>query len=176
MKDNYDIRTYYWVAEAQKNENIHFHVLLDRFIEMEWVRKYWNGRLELLGYIDEFEKVHGHRKAPTEQVATIKQLANSSRYVTKYVTKTDEHRGLQGRLHGISDLLRGFSAFKTDDTERVEYAAKRAVKEGILRELENDKCRLYVGDIRLALQKYERDLHAEWRDWNVQNIQRMYSN
>ena len=45
---------YFWKAELQKNENIHFHLLVDRFIAYQVIRKMWNDSISSLGYIQDY--------------------------------------------------------------------------------------------------------------------------
>jgi hypothetical protein len=48
--------SYVWKAERQKNENLHFHVLINKKINFLLVRDLWNNILERLGYIEEYRK------------------------------------------------------------------------------------------------------------------------
>lgn len=43
---------YFWRAESQKNGNIHFHLLVDKFIPYEALRSSWNQSQGLYGYIE----------------------------------------------------------------------------------------------------------------------------
>jgi hypothetical protein len=61
---------YIRVLEIQKNGNPHFHILIDRYIEIEWIRKAWvsvGG-----GYMIDIRFVDVHRV---------------SHYLSKYLTK-----------------------------------------------------------------------------------------
>jgi hypothetical protein len=61
---------YIRVLEFQKNGNPHFHILIDRYIDLEWVRKAWvavGG-----GFMVDIRLVDVHRV---------------SRYLSKYLTK-----------------------------------------------------------------------------------------
>jgi hypothetical protein len=58
------------VLEFQKNGNPHFHILIDRYIDLEWIRKTWvavGG-----GFMVDIRLVNVHRV---------------SRYLSKYLTK-----------------------------------------------------------------------------------------
>jgi hypothetical protein len=64
LKEKYGVRLYLWVAEAQSNGNVHFHILLDRYIENVTQPKHarialeltkdWNRLLALYGYIEPY--------------------------------------------------------------------------------------------------------------------------
>lgn len=47
---------YLWKAEAQKNGNLHFHIVFDRWIDWQAIRKEWNNQLNKLGYINAYQQ------------------------------------------------------------------------------------------------------------------------
>ena len=50
------ISNYVWRAEYQNNGNIHFHILVNRFIPYADIRTRWNRIINKLGYVDEYRK------------------------------------------------------------------------------------------------------------------------
>lgn len=54
LKRKFGADNYLWRAEPQKNGNVHFHILFDRFIPAYQVRKLWNVALARLGYINTY--------------------------------------------------------------------------------------------------------------------------
>ncbi len=66
LKEKYGVSLYVWVAEPQTNGNIHFHILIDKFIENVTEPKYakvvleltkeWNRILDLYGYIKPYQE------------------------------------------------------------------------------------------------------------------------
>lgn len=54
LQKSYQVQHYIWRAETQANGNIHFHILLDRFVNYEDIRRLWNLQLETLGYISRY--------------------------------------------------------------------------------------------------------------------------
>lgn len=54
--NEYGVKHYYWKAEAQKNGNIHFHVIFDKFVSWLVIRKLWNLQLDKLGYITKYSE------------------------------------------------------------------------------------------------------------------------
>jgi hypothetical protein len=50
----YGVTNYIWRAEPQENGNIHFHVLIDKFIKHELIRHHWNYHQNKLGYIQKY--------------------------------------------------------------------------------------------------------------------------
>lgn len=55
-KKGWNVKAYLWRAESQKNGNVHFHIVLDRWIDHERIRKKWNQLINRLGYIDRYRK------------------------------------------------------------------------------------------------------------------------
>lgn len=51
----YPNTNYLWKAELQKNGHLHFHLLIDKFIDWKVIRKIWNSALKPLGYISEYQ-------------------------------------------------------------------------------------------------------------------------
>lgn len=54
LKRDHNVRKYIWRAESQRNDNIHFHVVTDRFIPWSTLRKSWNRIQAKLGYVDAY--------------------------------------------------------------------------------------------------------------------------
>lgn len=50
------VKYYFWRAEPQKNGNIHFHLIVDKFINHDKIRVLWNEIINKLGYVDEYSK------------------------------------------------------------------------------------------------------------------------
>ena len=56
LREKYQVRNYAWRAECQKNGSIHFHIITDSFINAFALRRLWNKKLELLGYISGYKE------------------------------------------------------------------------------------------------------------------------
>ncbi|WP_148869737.1 rolling circle replication-associated protein [Tenacibaculum adriaticum] len=54
LRKTYGVRYYIWKAEAQQNGNIHFHLLIDKFIDYQQIRLLWNRQIGKLGYIEAY--------------------------------------------------------------------------------------------------------------------------
>lgn len=53
-RKKWKVNLYLWRAESQKNGNIHFHILTDKFIPWQELRKVWNRIQNKLGYVDRY--------------------------------------------------------------------------------------------------------------------------
>ncbi len=56
LRRKFKVDMYIWKAEKQENGNIHFHVLINRYIHWSKVRESWNRKVEILGYISGYQK------------------------------------------------------------------------------------------------------------------------
>jgi hypothetical protein len=56
LRNKYNVIHYIWRAERQKNGNLHFHLITDKFIPWNEIRYHWNNSLELLYYISAYEQ------------------------------------------------------------------------------------------------------------------------
>ena len=54
MRTKYELQNYLWKAEKQKNGNIHFHIVIDKYVEHSAIRSIWNKILDGLGYIESY--------------------------------------------------------------------------------------------------------------------------
>lgn len=54
IKKYYNVSNYVWRAEKQKNGNVHFHLIIDKFISWSELRDRWNRIINKLGYVDRY--------------------------------------------------------------------------------------------------------------------------
>lgn len=52
----HNVKRYVWRAEKQDNGNIHYHLLINQFIEYQELRKRWNRIVNKLGYVDRYQQ------------------------------------------------------------------------------------------------------------------------
>jgi hypothetical protein len=56
FRKHYKLENYVWRAEKQKNGNIHFHIVLDKWIPYQDLRFHWNLYQQNLGYITRYSE------------------------------------------------------------------------------------------------------------------------
>ena len=54
QKKGFGVSIYFWRAEPQKNTNIHFHLIVDKYVPWDAIRAKWNECLEILGYVSRY--------------------------------------------------------------------------------------------------------------------------
>jgi len=55
LRKHYGVKNYVWKAELQMNENIHFHIVLDKYVDFQALRRRWNRCINKLGYVDAYK-------------------------------------------------------------------------------------------------------------------------
>lgn len=56
LRKHYGVNNYLWKAELQDNENIHFHIVCDKYIDFQAIRRRWNRITNKLGYLDKYQE------------------------------------------------------------------------------------------------------------------------
>ncbi|NJL14170.1 MAG: hypothetical protein HC913_14945 [Microscillaceae bacterium] len=134
LKSKYGVKCYLWVAEAQENGNIHFHILVDKFLDnrtyykdssgkkierakedpaYQAITRLWNLKLAPFDYIKRYNENQlakgnkPHFQPNSVDIHYIKKQDNVAAYITAYMTKEEkEKRPIEGQLWGCSDNLR----------------------------------------------------------------------
>jgi len=105
LKYEYDIVNYFWRAEPQKNGNIHFHLVIDKFIDKIDLQDYWNDCQNKLGYVDRYLDKTGKVNPPSTQIEIFDGSAKSIEYLLKYLTKENTRRKIEGLQMRVSNKL-----------------------------------------------------------------------
>ena len=91
LKRKFNVKNYFWRAEAQRNGNIHFHIITDVFIPYGLLRHYWNKQIESLNYVSNYFHKHKNAKQPpSTEVHSIKKVRNIASYLSKYCSKSSK--------------------------------------------------------------------------------------
>lgn len=102
MRKLYGRFSYLWVAELQDGKrnkhqhstgNIHYHVLFDRYFNVQVINGIWLSCLQHLGL--KTKTADGKRNLQPVDVATFDQPGKLQKYLTKYVTKNDSPLSVQ---------------------------------------------------------------------------------
>lgn len=105
IKRQHQAANYLWKAEVQRNGNIHFHILFDKFIHWEEIRHIWNRCVNRLGYVDWFCTEHNSLDPNSTDIHSIRKTKNIRAYIAKYVSKEITGRNICGHAWGRSENL-----------------------------------------------------------------------
>lgn len=79
LRRDYGVENYFWRAEAQENGNVHFHLLLDRFVPARYLQLEWNARIDALGYLYRYACATGSFTPPSTEVHRIRETVKDKR-------------------------------------------------------------------------------------------------
>lgn len=108
LKDGGYLINYIWVAETQRNGNVHFHLCVNSYIDKDIIRNLWNRHQNKLGYVDRY----GKENPPSTQIDACRDVTKVAAYISKYMCKSSEVvdntnnpnksniRKIEGRLWG----------------------------------------------------------------------------
>lgn len=144
LRDSEGCENYIWKAEVQKNGNIHFHVILDQFVDKDEIRRKWNECQDNLRYHERYQVKFGDKQAPSTQIEIVENQEQIERYIGKYISKTQGCRSIEGRVWDASKnvkTLRYFEIERDVTTEKnlQKEVMKRNVKFEVL-----EGCNVYT--------------------------------
>lgn len=154
LKRKYNVWEYFWRAEAQKNGNIHFHLIIDSYIHYLDIRNEWNKCVEKLGYIDSFFLRHGHRDPNSTDIHSLRKVRNIEAYVIKYCCKSDGYRKIDGRIHGCSDELRKLMPYECLVDSEINDLVNKAIGEVGTKVFGDDNYTVVLCDTVSLMNKY----------------------
>lgn len=99
LKKTHNVNHFVWKAETQKNGNIHFHVVIDRYIHWQNVRLLWNKQISKLGYIQFYK--NNRLKAGFVYRPYIEK--NGNRYINKKSKKEQYDNYLKDKNEGFAN-------------------------------------------------------------------------
>jgi hypothetical protein len=166
---------YLWKAETQKNGNIHFHIIIDEYVEKEKIDSWWKNRMNLLGYEQQYENETGKKNPPMCNVETLRNKNNAGAYVAKYFTKNEDRREIEGRCWGCSDKIKNLA--------NPEMSVNETELDECLRIVNMSISSIYVTDycvIMKNVQNLENLIHKgldnyTFKDTLVKNTHELYS-
>lgn len=107
------LRDYVWTAELQKRGEIHFHVLVNQFLDKGRIRKAWNDACARSGIVDMSQ---GSDK-PSTEIEAVKSYHGSKAYAAKYLGKALKSGAIIGRIWSGSHSVTGFGSITTNEVE-----------------------------------------------------------
>lgn len=126
LKEMFHVEHYFWRAEAQKNGNIHFHLIIDSYIKKSEVNYQWDVCQWNAGMLKQKPIYNGGYHTASTRIEAVQGERAVAGYVIKYVTKEDGSRKIFGRVWGCSDSLRNVSTPLVDFDNEVAAELTKA--------------------------------------------------
>jgi hypothetical protein len=118
---HHDVKLWIWKAEAQLRGCIHFHVIIDRFLEESVVRELWYNRLLAVGIVN-------RKDNPIEEASKISYLSPCPdlsllklELGSYYAAKQDEKTGALAYKHDHTKLVRQIKGRAWGSCDRLKY-------------------------------------------------------
>lgn len=161
----FKVSAWLWKAEPQQNGNIHFHILVNRFCPWQKVRLIWNQIIGSLGYLDLFEKKHGHRNPNSTDIHGLykdkkgNEISFVGAYMAKYMSKKNAGseklcRPISGRIWGCSDNLKSIAAFSDYEDSTFGNFLQDLIDSQEIETYSGEFFKVLMGNWRKACEKY----------------------
>jgi hypothetical protein len=141
IQRKYRVKNLIWKAEAQKNGNIHFHIMADSYLpnvarvtsrRQGRINEIWNNICFRYGYLETYKadrlkdyrkgnlteaQIHWHKafnfSVPNStDVHPLKSKTKPESYINKYIAKPEkDRRQIEGRIIGCTDQLKEVENF-----------------------------------------------------------------
>lgn len=118
------LRDYVWVAELQERGEIHFHVIVNQFLQKDKLRAAWISACERSGVVT--MSVKG--SLPATEIEACKSFKGSRAYAAKYMAKGLRSGAIVGRVWSGSHSVTGIKPMATNELEQA-WNAPAALRE-----------------------------------------------
>lgn len=128
LKRLFGVRFYFWRAEAQKNGRIHFHLIVDKFIEQKELQYQWNVTQKDHGYMDSYMDFTGRFDAPSTHIKQCPKDQKLINYVMKYVGKNPRKITAFEMIDGKREKKRVYVDEITNENGEREFVRVRMIE------------------------------------------------
>jgi hypothetical protein len=150
-----------YVCEKQKNGNIHFHLLIDSFIDWKILRDHWNKIQDLHGYITPFRKLYSHSNPNSTDIHALRGVKDVVSYIIKYMTKEQDTLKVKGRIWGCSDALRKLIPYEKVIEGDLMKVARELCNDAYFEVERKENYTLIVGPVMRYIEKYHKQIHDD---------------
>lgn len=164
-KRRWCVDNYIWKAELQKRGAIHFHIIVDTFVDSSELRNVWNDIQNKLGYIDIFEAKHGHRTPNSTDIKLLRNVRQAAIYARKYVAKEGDLREGFGRAWGSSDYIKLLKPKSHYFESRLEKVLLQLEEKQLVKIIPRDAITIISdkqGHFSAWVEKHLPDAHLTW--------------
>ena len=150
ISKKYRVKNYIWKAEAQKNGNIHFHIMADSYLpnvarvtsrRQGRINEIWNNICARYGYLDSYkaDRLQDYKKGNLTEaqihwqkafnfsvpnstdVHPLKSKTKPESYINKYIAKPEkDRRQIEGRIIGCSDRLKEIESYTENENGTIQ--------------------------------------------------------
>lgn len=166
-KYNY-VSNYVWRSEYQENGNIHFHILVNKYVCWRDLRYRWNRIINKLGYVDRYaqnqkEWHSGGFKVRTDLLSKWKLEAQKKAYSEG--VKFDWRNPNSTDIHSIQNIS-NIKAYLTKYLTKTEQEKKEPLKEDLKEDLKTGRswgASVLISNIKGAVTEIDSDIENHLR-------------
>jgi hypothetical protein len=135
---------------------LHYHIMIDIYVDWNEVKEKWNYLQEKAGYLDEFKEKYNHTNPNSTDVHKMYEINDLSAYLLKYITKemtkedneSDEdfasRMSVGGKVWDCSKKLKGRKLYTTNFSSSIEKNLKYLEDTDRIKRVNNDYCTIYL--------------------------------
>lgn len=173
LEKRYKAYRWMWRAEKQKNGNIHFHIVIDQFIDYKALNDIYFHYLKTTGYLQKYQQKHPGKLPPALNVTGQKKMINPVSYLTKYLSKKSGYQEVDGALWRMSNTLVTLKPFMFYDFDNYEDRLRQLVEQRQATVYEDEYFTIYHAkrqDIENLLTKHVIEQKNRYYTEQVKNI------
>lgn len=174
LERKHDVWHHFYVCEKQKNGNIHFHLLIDSYIQWREIRRVWNRIQDNHGYIEPFNKIHFHRNPNSTDIHGLREVKDVVSYVVKYMTKDQDSLKVKGRIWGCSDALRKLVPYEGVIEGELLKIANELMNESYFKVERKDTHTLICGPVMQYIEKFYKSTHEKINQNLREQVEEIY--
>jgi hypothetical protein len=158
------VEAYLWRAESQKNGNLHFHIIADRWIDHSKIKKQWNKIIERLGYITRYRKTQSfiYRNGFVPRNEQFNKQINNLMYIVQQALK-DGKTISESKYQEYPEVRNILNAIIT------QGRAEKVKNEGYGLDIDTAKMLVY----KMQLKAYENGVKTNWSEPNTTDIHKL---
>jgi len=159
-----------WVAERQtKNEvfknNIHFHLMTNKYWNIEKARKYWRSLQEKHGIVPREETFNPTSTFDARGLVS-RNVRSITAYLTKYVTKNAD-KFLCQPWNCSKRVSRLYTDFYTDPNYLEQIRRLEEPEKFKIKEIQHEYCKLFYYPVTKSILRFYDRLHEKNKEtWN----------
>jgi hypothetical protein len=143
LKKKFSVSRFVWRAEKQANGNIHYHIIVNNFVPWNDLRNSWNRIVNKLGYVDRFQEKNGRKQPNSTDVHSTRKVRDLKNYLSKYMSKTEEGREVEGRIWSCSHELSNAKGYYSEIDSELQAELELIKKSGKVRVYQSDYFTVY---------------------------------
>ena len=143
LREKKGCRNWLYKCERQKNGNIHFHFVIDKYIDKKEIQETWNNLQQKEGYLKEYTKKYGKLNPPSTHIRLVTNQEQCEKYIAKYIAKDDEDAKIEGAVWSSSVSVATLDFFSFAETTEVTEAINEACVSGKIKYFKNDTFVVY---------------------------------